>query len=72
MKNVDLPIRATYGRHAGEPDVVLGSDVFRAYKICFANSQRQVYLSRSGPSDEDVIDVRRRSRVRHATARRRA
>ncbi|NHZ41540.1 retropepsin-like aspartic protease [Massilia aquatica] len=48
VKNVDLPIRATYGSNAGEPDVVLGGDFFRAYKIYFANSERQVYLSRTG------------------------
>ncbi|MFB9243105.1 hypothetical protein IV454_26455 [Massilia antarctica] len=51
VKNVDLPIRATYGRNAGEPEVVLGSDFLRAYKIYFANSQRQVYLSRSGSGE---------------------
>ncbi|NHZ65333.1 retropepsin-like aspartic protease [Massilia genomosp. 1] len=51
VKNVDLPVRATYGSNAGEPDVVLGSDFFRAYKIYFANSERQVYLSRSGSGE---------------------
>lgn len=51
VKNVDLPVRATYGRNAGEPDVVLGSDFFRAYKVYFDNSERQVYLSRSGSGE---------------------
>lgn len=33
-------LRGQCGRNAGEPEVVLGSDFFRAYKTYFANSGR--------------------------------
>lgn len=51
VKNVDLTIRSTFGRNAGEPEVILGGDFFHAYKVYFANSERQVYLSRSGSGE---------------------